>query len=98
MSLADLIRRDRRRDILAFLDDCAEYTSNGENILSVLNGIGMKTTRDQLIGELAWLVEQGFVVVEESSGFSVVSATQRGVEVARGIARHPEVSRPRPRY
>jgi len=33
----ELVRRDRRRDILAFLDASAEYTSNGEVIRDVLN-------------------------------------------------------------
>jgi hypothetical protein len=97
MSYSHLVRRDRRRDILAFLDDCAEYTSNGDVILGVLNGLGIGTTRDQLLGELAWLAEQGLVTLDETAGFSVVTLLQRGVEVARGIARHPEVSRPRPR-
>lgn len=98
MSYSELIRRDRRRDILKFLEDCPEYTSNGEVILSVLNGLGVGTTRDQLMGELAWLAEQGLVALDAVSGFPVVTATGRGLEVARGIARHPEVSRPRPRF
>lgn len=92
-----LRRRDRRLAILAFLSECAMYTSNGDVILSVLNETGNPSTRDELVTELWWLKEQGFVGVTDHEDFLVVDATQRGVEIAAGTARHPDVSRPRPR-
>jgi len=90
----DLVRRDRRRDILAFLDASAEYTSNGEVIRDVLNHRGIGSTSDEVRTELWWLREQGFVDLEDHGHFVVVTARQRGLEIARGLARHPEVSRP----
>ncbi len=93
----DLVRRDRRRDILAFLDASAEYTSNGEVIRDVLNHRGIGSTLDEVRTELWWLREQGFVDLEDRGDFVVVIATQRGIEIARGLARHPDVSRPVPR-
>lgn len=91
-----LVRRDRRLAILEFLEGCAQYTSNGDIILDVTNHAGIRSTRDEVITDLWWLKEQGFAVIQDHGEFLVVEATQRGVEIARGTARHPDVSRPRP--
>lgn len=91
-----LVRRDRRWAILAFLTECALYTSNGDVLLTVLNNTGYPSTRDEMVTELWWLREQGFLGIADHGDFLVVEATERGVELARGTARHPEVSRPRP--
>jgi hypothetical protein len=93
----NLVRRDRRQQILVWLDSCSEYTSNGDTIRTILNHGGISSTADEVLTELWWLREQGFATLDDHGGFVVVTATQRGVEIARGIARHPEVSRPRPR-
>jgi hypothetical protein len=93
----ELVRKHRRLAILRHLEACAEYTSNGSILQSVLNGVGVQSTRDQVITELAWLREQGFVTYEDRAEFIVVTATARGCELARGLATHPEVQRPGPR-
>jgi hypothetical protein len=93
----ELVRRHRRLAILKHLEACAEYTSNGSILQSVLIGVGVPSTRDQVITELAWLREQGFVAYEDRADFIVVTATARGCELARGLATHPEVQRPGPR-
>lgn len=93
----DLVRRHRRLAILKHLQACAEYTSNGAILQSVLVGVGVPSTRDQVITELAWLREQGFVSYEDRADFVVVTATERGCELAQGLATHPEVQRPGPR-
>lgn len=93
----DLVRRDRRREILVFLETCALYTSNSDVMLSILEHVGVRATADELTTDLFWLKEQGFVDFEDHNGFLVVTARQRGVELATGMARHPEVSRPRPK-
>lgn len=97
MSYADVVRKHRRLAILRHLEGCAEYTSNASILQSVLLGVGVPSTRDQVVTELAWLREQGLVAYEDRADFIVVAATTRGVEVARGIATHPEVQRPSPR-
>lgn len=94
---ADLVRRDRRSLVLVFLEACALYTSNGNVILSVLESGGVRSTRDELVTELWWLKEQGFVDLEDHEGFIVVTGRQRGIDIALGAARHPEVSRPHPK-
>lgn len=94
---ADTLRRHRRLAILRHLADCAEYTGNASILQDVLRGVGLPSTRDQVITELAWLKEQGFVTYDDRADFIVVTASGRGVEVARGIATHPEIQRPGPR-
>jgi hypothetical protein len=93
----DLVRQDRRREVLRFLAECAQYTSNADILLTVVNRLGFPTTRDALVGDLVWLREQGFADLDDQEAFVVVTATERGVEIAKGLARHPGVSRPRPR-
>ena len=93
----DLVRKHRRLAILKHLEACAEYTSNGSILQAVLIGVGVPSTRDQVITELTWLREQGFVAYEDRAEFVVVTATARGCELARGLATHPDVQRPGPR-
>lgn len=93
----ELLAQDRRREVLRFLADCGDYTSNGDVLRTFVNGIGITTTRDAMLTDLFWLEEQGFLSLEDRQEFVVVTATERGVEIARGLARHPGVSRPRPR-
>lgn len=92
----ELVRRHRRLAILKHLEACAEYTSNGSILQAVLIGVGVPSTRDQVVTELAWLREQGFVVCDGRADFIVVTATARGCELARGLATHPDVQRPGP--
>lgn len=96
-SYQEILQQDRRREVLRFLENCGDYTSNGDVLLTVLNAIGIKSTRDAMVTDLCWLQEQGFVSLEDRQEFVVVTATERGVEIAKGLARHPGVSRPRPR-
>lgn len=94
---SDLLRKHRRLAILRHLEGCAEYTSNASILQSVLDGVGVPSTRAQVITELAWLREQGFVDYEDRADFLVVAGTIRGVEIARGVATHPDIQRPSPR-
>lgn len=91
------VRRHRRLAILRHLADCAEYTGNASILQDVLRGVGLPSTRDQVVTELAWLKEQGFVSYDDRADFIVVTASGRGVEIARGLATHPEIQRPGPR-
>ena len=93
----DTVRRHRRLAILRHLELCVEYASNASILQSVLNGLGLRASTDELITELAWLREQGFVEFDDRADFLVVTATRRGVEIAQGTARHPLIQRPGPR-
>lgn len=94
---ADTLRRHARLAILRFLEDAPNYTSNVSMLAGELPRIGIGFTRDQVAGECAWLQEQGLVTLTEPMGFTVVAATLRGIEIAQGIARHPEIEKPKPR-
>lgn len=94
---SDLVRKHRRIAILRHLEACAEYTSNASILQSVLEGVGVPSTRAQVVTELAWLKENGMVDYDDRADFLVVLSTQRGVEIARGLASHPEIQRPSPR-
>ncbi len=90
------LARHRRLTILKFLADSPEYTSNASILVEVCNGFGVTSTRDQVAGDLAWLGEQGFVSLDHHGDFIIVTATERGLEIADGRARHEGVKRPRP--
>lgn len=90
---AETLRRHRRLAILRHLEALPEYTSNASILQDVLGGVGLPSTRDQVTTEIAWLREQGFVTTQ-GEGFMVVTATARGAEIAKGIAKHPDVQRP----
>ncbi len=96
MSYADELRKHARIAILRFLEDAPKYTSNVSMLATQLPRVGIAFTRDQVTTEAHWLAEQGLVEVEDHAGFLVVVATTRGAEIAQGIARHPEIQRPRP--
>ncbi|WP_172298325.1 hypothetical protein [Pseudoruegeria sp. HB172150] len=90
---AETVREHARLAILRFLEDAPQYTSNVSMLATQLPSLGIAFTRDQVVAECAWLQEQGLANTEDHSGFVVVTATVRGAEVARGIARHPGVHR-----
>lgn len=94
---SDLLRKHRRLAILRHLEACAEYTSNASILQAVLEGVGVASTRAQVITELAWLKENGMASYDDRAEFLVVAATLRGVEIARGLATHPDIQRPSPR-
>ncbi len=91
------LRQHRRLAILRHLAEIPEYTGNASILQDVLLGVGVSTTRDQVITELHWLREQGMVSLVAHEDFVVVTATHRGVEIAKGVATHPDVRRPSPR-
>ncbi|MDJ0826969.1 MAG: hypothetical protein QNJ16_15860 [Rhodobacter sp.] len=96
-SYTDTVRKHRRLGILRHLEGCAEYTSNASILEDVLRGVGVPSNRSQVITELAWLREQGFVTYDDRQDFVVATATDAGIEIARGQSAHPEIQRPRSR-
>lgn len=97
MSYAEEVSRHRRLAVLRHLADVPEYVSNVSILQDVLNRLGLPVSHDSLLTELMWLREQGFVEFDPEASFVVVTATRRGVDLAKGLATHPGVQRPRPR-
>lgn len=97
MSYRNTIIKHRRLAILRHLEACTDYTSNASILVDVLDGVGVASTRSQVITEISWLQDNGFVRFDQTGDFVVVEATTEGVEIARGLAQHPEIQRPSPR-
>jgi len=95
MPYKDTVRKHRRLCILRALTDAADYTSNASILQDMCVGFGVQTNRSQMITELAWLKDNGFVTYDDREEFLVVTATNSGVEVAQGRTIHPEIQRPR---
>lgn len=93
---AETLRKHRRIAILRHLEACSEYSSNASILVDVLRGLGITSTRDQVITELTWLKDNGMVELVDHGDFMVATAAVYGIEIAQGVATHPEIQRPRP--
>lgn len=91
------LSKHRRLAILRHLAEIPEYTGNASILQDVLQGLGLSSSRAQIVTDLTWLRENGFVEFDPSVEFVVVSATARGIEIARGLSTHPDIQRPSPK-
>ena len=91
----DALREDQRLLILRHLAQTDDYTAHEHLIRSALVAYGHRISSDAVRGHLAWLDEQGLVVVL-GEDVKVARLTQRGEDVASGAARAPGIARPRP--
>lgn len=93
-----IFTKNRRLAILRFLEGEPDYSLNTSVLQTALAHIGHGVSRDRVEADCAWLAEQGLV---ESRALdipvTVIKATARGLDVARGLAVHPGVDRPLPR-
>lgn len=96
MSYVDHLRKHRRLSILRTLDGAPSYASNESILTGMVNQFRIMSTRDQVRSEIVWLAEQGLVTTEDLSGLLIVTATQRGIEIAQGITSHPDIARRSP--
>lgn len=97
MTYQSTVAKHRRLAILRHLEACTDYTSNASILTDVLDGVGVTSSRSQVVTELSWLEAQGFVVTIGKGEFVVAEATRAGVEIALGRATHPEIQRPSPK-
>lgn len=85
-----------RLAILQVLDGLPDYTANSAVLTNAVQSLGFYVSRDLVEGELDWLCEQRLVKIEDLKVARVISATQRGIDVAKGLARNSGVERPGP--
>ena len=86
-----------RLAVLQLLQVDYGYAHNELILQRALEQVGHGVSGDRLRGELAWLAEQGLIVVEDVCGLlHLARITARGADVALGRARVPGVARPRP--
>jgi repressor of nif and glnA expression len=97
MSIDTAWREHLRLVVLRVLAEAPSSTANDSLLTDVIGSYGLTATRAQMRTELAWLDEQGLIETESLAGLIVVSITERGSEVASGLARVPGVKKPSPR-
>lgn len=93
---ADLVREHVRLTILDALGVAPAYRLHEYLLLERVRALGLGTTRDALRGQLEWLAEQGLIGREVIEDAFICTLTERGLDVAQGLAVVPGVSRPRP--
>ena len=95
-AFANLVTEDQRLRILQLLDQTEGYDLNLRILTDALAVLGHRPSQDKLRSEVAWLEEQGLVSTREVGSILVVTATERGIDVAHGRGRMPGVKRPAP--
>jgi predicted DNA-binding transcriptional regulator YafY len=97
MSYQDFQTAGRRLGILRILQRRNQFTSNEYSLNDELGGnYGHHVSKDTLHTDLAWLEEQGLVIVQQPRAGWIATLTSRGADVAEGRATVPGIARPQP--
>ena len=96
MEFKDALQADRRLTVLELLRQTDGFSLNERLLSSALKGFGHTPSADVLLGEIAWLAEQGLVATERVGPFTLATLTRRGADVAEGRTTVPGVKRPEP--
>jgi hypothetical protein len=97
MSFEQELKEDRRLSLLLVLRESGAYTANGFLLQGAIGSIyGHNVSVDVVKSDLAWLHEQGLVVVKTTGDVAVATLTVRGLDAAAGRANVPGVKRPMP--
>lgn len=92
-----VITEDRRLSILIVLKETPAYTTNAFLLRDAVGQIfGHAASVDVVLGDIAWLAEQGLVKSSKVGDVTLATATARGIDVAMGMATVPGVKRPMP--
>lgn len=94
-SFAEMMVEDQRLVILRVLSDLPGYCANSSILAAGMTQMGHQISRDQVKTHMRWLQEQQLLSVEEPvQGVLVAKLTERGHDVANGLAVVPGVKRP----
>jgi repressor of nif and glnA expression len=93
----DVAREDQRLLILQKLQGEADYSAHEHLLRQGLASYGYHISADAMRGHLAWLDEQGLIVLATGE-IAVATLTMRGEDAATGAARVHGVARPRPTW
>lgn len=98
MSYAEHFTKHLRLTILLILTEAAGYSANDSIIHTSADSMGLPATRDRVRTELVWLEEQGLLTIRRpAEGVAVACISERGLDVAGGMANCPGVQRPAPK-
>jgi len=91
-------REHLRLAMLLLLREAPEFSANASLIGDVLRGQRFRfgCTQSQVRAELDWLADAGLVRVEDLERLTVATLTERGSDVALGLATVTGVKRPAP--
>lgn len=92
--IAEELRRDRRLRILQILNEVPAGVANDAVLKNLLRTFGHAVSGDLVRTELSWLEEQGLLSIARESGLQVATLSERGGDVASGLANQSGVSRP----
>lgn len=92
-TFADRLTEDRRLVLLRILSELPGYRSNSSVLTNLLDGFGHTVSKDYVKTQLHWLAEQELVSVHDLDGLKLATLTERGHDVARGLAEVPGVAR-----
>lgn len=96
MSFSRLQTEHLRLTILSLLKQVPTYELQEEILRWGVNEMGCPASRDALRVQFAWMEEQGLLAVHELAGVKLAKLTNRGLDVAAGLALTPGVARPAP--
>lgn len=94
MSYAQLLDADRRLVLLRILSEQTGKRANSSVLAAALDHFGHAVSRDYTKTQLRWLQEQRLVDVEDIGPVLVATLSERGADVARGVAKVDGVSVP----
>jgi hypothetical protein len=92
-TFADVRRAARRRDILLLAEQSPRIGLSEELLALGLEGRGLAAGRDAIALDVTWLEGEGLVRTQTGDDQRIVIITQRGSDVARGLADVPGVAR-----
>lgn len=81
-----------RRAILDLVEDTGGEL-NDEMITILLNELGHRVARGDVLGEMRWCVDAGLLIGSLVKPYYVARASHMGRDVANGVLRHDGVSR-----
>ena len=93
----DILDHSLRLTLLRLLAEAPGYRSNTAVLHTAARSLGFHVSRDKITGQVDWLQEQSLVKCEQIIGVTVAEITQRGLDVANGLATVTGVARPSPK-
>lgn len=98
MSFQKTITEDRRLSLLLVLVETPGYSTNAFLLCQAIGELyGHNASIDQVLGDVAWLTEQGLVTSRVVGEVTLATLTTRGLDAAAGRASVPGVKKPMPK-
>ncbi|MCC7082176.1 MAG: ArsR family transcriptional regulator [Burkholderiales bacterium] len=95
-SFAYRLEARRRLQILLLLAESPRYAAHESALVAGMPELGVAASHDVVRSDVDWLFRQDLLDVSDADGGRVVTANQRGLDVAAGLAAWPGIARPQP--